>query len=72
MDVDCEFPHIRALSIFPEFSLYVENGLLVNKDTHNEITRNGIIDENQLYTLCLEKDWNLGWYEIFSEFLKKF
>jgi hypothetical protein len=72
LDVDCEFSHIRAVSIFPEFSLYVENGLLVNKDTHNEITRNGIIDENQLYTLCLEKDWNLGWYEIFSDFLKKF
>jgi len=72
LESNCEFSHIRAVSIFPDLSLYVDNGLLVNKATHEEITMKGIIDENQLYNLCLANDWYLDWYDDFAKFVKRF
>ena len=33
----CEFSHIRSVSLFPQFASLIENGLIVNKKTHEEI-----------------------------------
>lgn len=57
----CEFSHIRSVSQFPELAGLVENGLIVNKTTHNEITRNNINDEIELLQLCQVKGWNTNW-----------
>lgn len=64
-----EFSHIRSVSIYPELALYLENGLLVNKDTHTIITNNSINDEDELYRLCVELNWSCDWYDPFIDFI---
>jgi hypothetical protein len=62
----CEFSHIRSVSLFPELAGLIENGLIVNKETHDEITKNGINDESELYQLCTIKGWNTGWFNNYT------
>lgn len=70
--LSCEFSHIRSVSLYPDFSAYVENGLLVNKDVHNIITSSNIFDENQLLNLCNENGWRTSWYHSYLDFLNNF
>lgn len=63
----CEFSHIRSVSMYQEYSDNIENGLIVNKETHNEITMNVINDEDQLYDFCIKKGWALGWYDKYKK-----
>jgi hypothetical protein len=65
------FSHIRSASLFPELALAVWNGLLVNQDTHDIITRKNIQDEKQLYGLCKEKKWSIKWTKPFTLGLAK-
>lgn len=58
----CEFSHIRSVSLFPELSGLLENGLIVNKKTHTEITKNGINDEKELLQLCKLNNWSIDWF----------
>ncbi|MNR27656.1 hypothetical protein D3C85_1449370 [compost metagenome] len=62
----CEFSHIRSVSLYPELAGLVENGLLVNKATHREITRNSINDERELLQLCQLNGWNTNWYNNYT------
>jgi hypothetical protein len=62
-----EFSHIRSSSMYKEFSLNIENGLIVNKGTHDIITAQGVNDEEELLALCSIKGWNESWYEIFKK-----
>jgi len=64
-----EFSHIRSVSLYPELALYMENGLLVNRDTHRTITNNSINDEGELYRLCIQLNWSVDWYDPFINFL---
>lgn len=57
-----EFSHIRSYAIFREVATNIENGLIVNKETHSIITKRGINDEIELYDLCIEKNWSTDWY----------
>lgn len=66
-----EFSHIRSKKIYKQLALYIENGLIVNKDTHDQITNEGIIDENQLQFFCEQKGWKTDWYDTYIEFLKR-
>lgn len=61
-----QFSHIRAKSAYPAFALNLENGLVVNKETHTEITRRGIANEEELLVLCKSKNWNTKWFENFK------
>lgn len=68
LDVNkCEFSHIRSAALYPVLATYIENGLIVNKSTHQLITNSGIGDEIQLYELCNKMGWNTTWYEPFTE-----
>lgn len=69
-DRTSEFSHIRSFSCYPELGLCVENGLLVNKTTHEVITALGISDEDELFRLCREKGWSTEWYGAYKEWLK--
>jgi hypothetical protein len=70
--LSCEFSHIRSVSLYPDFSAYVENGLLVNKEVHNIITSSNILDENQLLDLCYKNGWSTAWYQAYLDFLNNF
>lgn len=54
-----EFSHIRSVTMYPEFSEFIWNGLIVNKKTHNIITSETVNDEEQLYSLCFRLGWNI-------------
>ena len=45
--------------MYQEYSDNIENGLIVNKETHDKITRKEINDEDELYDLCIDNGWNL-------------
>lgn len=61
-----EFSHIRSFSQFKEIGDSIENGLLVNKGTHEIITARGVNTEDELYTLCEEMGWKIDWYDTFK------
>ena len=60
-----QFSHIRSYALFKDISDRIENGLIVNKEIHEVITKEGINDEEELLRLCTEKEWNIEWYEKF-------
>ena len=62
-----EFSHIRSVAIYPDLQLELDNGLIVNKKTHEIITEKGIQNEDDLYTLCLAKGWNTKWYNFYKQ-----
>ena len=61
----CEFSHIRSQSIYRELSDHIDNGLIVNKETHRLITERGINDENELLSFCKEQGWKTDWYDAY-------
>ena len=64
-----EFSHIRSYAIFSASANDVENGLIVNKQIHKEITAKNINDEDELLNLCIENSWNTEWYEKFKIYI---
>ena len=64
-----EFSHIRSVTMYPEFSEFIWNGLIVNKKTHNIITSEIVNDEEQLYSLCFRLGWNIQWYDKYKEII---
>lgn len=58
-----EFSHIRSYALFKDIADDLDNGLIVNKDTHKIITKSGINDEDELFNLCIDNSWDTGWYE---------
>lgn len=63
-----EFAHIRSYAIYKHLANDVENGLIVNKETHKIITANNVNDENELFKLCEEMKWNTDWYTKYRNF----
>lgn len=49
---DAQFSHIRAFHAYPAIGLKIENGLIVNPETHAVITKQGVVNEKQLLKLC--------------------
>ena len=64
-----EFSHIRSVTMYPEFSEFIWNGLIVNKKPHNIITSETVNDEEQLYSLCFRLGWNIQWYDKYKEII---
>lgn len=62
-----EFSHIRSVALYKEIADSIDNGLVVNKTTHEIITARGINNEEELKKLCQENNWNLGWYEKYKK-----
>ncbi|BFK81753.1 hypothetical protein I3900191A7_18980 [Clostridium baratii] len=63
-----EFSHIRSYALFKDIADDIENGLIVNKETHEIITKRGINDEVELYRLCEEMDWDIEWIKKFKKY----
>lgn len=63
-----EFSHIRSFAIYTEIGADIENGLIVNKETHKIITNKSICDEVELYNLCLDEGWNIDWYNRYKNY----
>lgn len=65
-----EFSHICSVSLYPQLAAILENGLIVNKDTHDIITANSINDGEELLALCEAYGWNTDWYVHHNEMLR--
>lgn len=63
-----EFSHIRSFAIYTEIGMDIENGLIVNKETHKIITNKCVCDEIELYNLCLTKGWSINWYNKYKNY----
>lgn len=61
-----QFSHIRAKSIYPAYALNIDNGLIVNVDTHEIITARAIVNEESLLNLCEELGWKTDWYIVYK------
>ena len=64
-----EFSHIRKRSEYREYACSIYNGLIVNKEVHEYITKKNIHDEDELFDLCKQNNWNTVWY---TEYIKRF
>ncbi len=61
-----EFSHIRSVAMFKHLCDVVDNGLVVNKETHRIITEKGINDEEELKSLCIDMGWSIDWYDTYK------
>ena len=64
-----EFSHIRKKTEYRQYAMNVYNGLVVNKETHEIITKANIHDEEELLDLCYTQKWDTKWY---NEFINRF
>ncbi|HAX72391.1 MAG TPA: hypothetical protein DCY20_02575 [Firmicutes bacterium] len=65
-----EFSHIRSASIYRDRCTDIENGLIVNYETHRIITSHEINHEEQLLSLCKEQGWKTDWYDEYKKFYR--
>lgn len=64
---NCQFSHIRSWSVYPELAINIDNGHIVNKETHDIITAHEINDEDELLSLCDEMGWDTEWYDSYID-----
>lgn len=62
-----QFSHIRSVATHPQLADKIWNGLIVHTDLHKIITTREVNDEEQLYDLCLEYEWQTNWYSTYKE-----
>ena len=48
------------------YALNIDNGLIVNVDTHEIITARAIVNEESLLNLCEELGWKTDWYIVYK------
>ncbi len=58
-----QFSHIRSCAIYPQFSVCLWNGLVINQHIHQIITDAYVNDEDELYDLCRKQEWSTKWYD---------
>ena len=58
---EVEFSHIESVALNPFKALDINNGLIILKEVHREITSRSINDANGLYNFCIEKSYNTDW-----------
>lgn len=61
-----EFHHIMSKSMYREIADQYWNGVVVNKNTHKKITKEGCVDDDDLLRLCRKKGWSMDWYDEFA------
>lgn len=66
-----EFSHIRKKAEYYRYADYMQNGLIINKETHDIITKRDTHDEDELLALCREEHWNKEWYSLFKKWIKE-
>ena len=64
-----EFSHIRSVALHSDLQLEIENGLIVNKETHEIITKENVQNEDDLYSLCIKNNWDTSWHYYYKNWL---
>ncbi|MBE9142806.1 hypothetical protein [Planktothrix mougeotii] len=56
-----EFAHIESVAFNPSKALDVDNGVIILKRIHNDLTRKQIHNLDGMYNYCLEKGYFTSW-----------
>ena len=66
------FAHIRAVCVDFEMADKDWNGVVVNPETHLVLTKQEILDENDLLLVCESRRWHTEWHGEFRRELRVF
>lgn len=69
---NANFAHIRAACVYFEMADKDWNGLVINAETHFMLTKEGILDESELFQICEKKKWKTDWHTPFKRELRVF
>lgn len=58
-----EFHHIFSAQLFPHLALNETYGIVINRQTHEEVHANSALHPHDLYELCERKGWKLEWHQ---------
>lgn len=58
---EVEFAHIESVVTNPMLALDINNGVIILKAIHRELTRLGIHDYDGMYTYCQSKGYSTAW-----------
>jgi hypothetical protein len=58
---EVEFAHIESVVTNPMLALDINNGVIILKAIHRELTRLGIHDYDGMYKYCQSKDYSTAW-----------
>lgn len=64
---EVDFAHIESVVTSPHLALNLDNGVIIFKDIHSELTRLEIVTFEGMYEYCCEKDYKLDWADSFIE-----
>lgn len=60
-DSQVEFAHIVSVSTNPDTALDINNGVIILKEYHRELTRRKIHNREGMYNYCEENNFSLEW-----------
>lgn len=60
-DRQVEFAHIASVSTSPDTALDINNGVIILKEYHRELTRRHIHDRQGMYNYCEENNFSIEW-----------
>ncbi|MGF6150525.1 hypothetical protein [Pseudomonas fluorescens] len=58
---EVEFAHIESVVTNPMLALDINNGVIILKAIHRDLTRLGIHDYDGMYTYCQSKGYSMDW-----------
>ena len=58
---EVEFAHIESVATNPMLALDINNGVIILKAIHRQLTRLGIHDYDGMYTYCQNKGYSTAW-----------
>lgn len=64
------FSHIRGKRTCVRLAIDIDNGLVVNDETHRIITKAGVEDEHELLKICEIYSWDTSWYRPYVQRFK--
>lgn len=56
-----EFAHIESVVTNPNLALDIDNGVIILKDIHSQLTKLGIHDSTGMYNFCRGKNYSTSW-----------
>ena len=63
---EVQFAHIESVVTSPLNALNIDNGVIILRELHNELTRYGIHDFAGMYDYCSQRNFSIIWAENFN------
>lgn len=63
---DVDFAHVQSVATAPLIALNIDNGVIILKSIHTELTRSRIHDFAGMYDYCIHNNLNINWAENYN------